>query len=268
MKISCIIPTRNRCKLVLEAIESVRQQKLNGIEIVLVDDGSEDNTCSIVASQFPEVKQVQLTGKGPGAARNAGVSAASGDILMFLDSDDTWLANHARKLIEVLERGYRVAYGVTLTRDEVAGRDFLIPENGLGPEGDCFSALLRWCNMVPSSLALHHDIFWQIGGFDELAFGEDWSFLLKLGARYHFGFAGPTPITLRRLHRGSLCFLRNRKNLLAIINQVLTVLEDEPRATVAHLDHFRMLHDWTAAKMDRLTTVQDWFKAMREENLI
>jgi glycosyltransferase involved in cell wall biosynthesis len=254
--------------MVLEALESIRRQRFHGMEIILVDDGSEDHTRSAVKSLYPEVKQVRLNGEGPGRARNAGAAAASGDILMFLDSDDIWLDNHVEQLIAVFERGFQVAYGVTLTRDEVAGGDFLIPEDGSGPEGDCFPALLRWCFMVPSSMALCRYVFLKSGGFDAAAYGEDWTFLLKLGASYPFGFAGPEPITLRRLHQGSLCFLSDRKNLLAIINQVLKVLENEPRATASHHDHFRKLHAWTAANMDRWSTVQDWYQAMQRENVI
>lgn len=254
--------------MVLDALESIRRQRYHDIEVVLVDDASEDNTRSAVKSRFPEVTQLRLNGKGPGAARNAGASAASGDILMFLDSDDIWLENHVKELITVLERGFQVAYGVTITRDEIAGSSFLVPENGTGPEGDCFNALLRWCFLVPSSLALRRDAFREVGGFEEFTHGEDWTFFLKLGAIFPFGFAGPEPITIRRLHQGSLCFLRDRKNLLAIINQLLRVLENEPRATASHHDHFQMIHKWTAANMDKWSTVQDWYLAMQQEKLI
>jgi glycosyltransferase involved in cell wall biosynthesis len=254
--------------MVLEALESIKRQRFHGVEIILVDDGSADNTQSAVRSLFPEVKQMRLNGEGPGAARNAGAEAANGDILMFLDSDDIWLENHVERLITVFEKGFQVAYGVTLTRDEVAGCNFLIPEKGSGPEGDCFSALLRWCFMVPSSMAIRRDVFLEAGGFDDVAYGEDWTFFLRLGATYPFGFAGPEPITVRRLHHGSLCFLSDRKNLLAIINQVLKVLENEPRATASHHDHFRMLHAWTSANMSRWSTVQDWYQAMQREKII
>ena len=117
-------------------------------------------------------------------------------------------------------------------------------------------------------MALRRDVFLETGGFDAAAYGEDWAFFLKLGATYPFGFAGPEPITVRRLHQGSLCFLSDRKNLLAIINQVLKVLGNEPRATASHHDHFRLLHAWTAANMDRWSTVQDWYQAMQREKII
>ncbi len=106
------------------------------------------------------------------------------------------------------------------------------------------------------------------GGFDDVVCGEDWTFFLKLSARFSFGYAGPLPITLRRLHRGSLCFLSDKKKLLAMINHIFTILENEPRATVAHRNHFTMLHEWTAANMDQWSTVQDWYLAMNQEKII
>ena len=254
--------------MTLAAIDSVMKQPCFQVEIVVVDDGSTDNTVGEVAARFPEVSIVKLDGVGPGQARNAGVEASRGDILMFLDSDDLWLANHVQMLLKVLNRGFKVAYGVAQTKDEITGIDFLIPENGAGIEGDCFHALLRWCFLVPSAMAIKRKTFEEIGGFAPVSFGEDWMFFLKLAAKFPFGFAGPEPVTVRRLHRGSLCFLGDKKKLLAIISQMLTVLENEPRATVAHYSHFSMLRDWTVDNMAQWSTVQDWYISMQQEKII
>jgi glycosyltransferase involved in cell wall biosynthesis len=254
--------------MVLEAIESIKRQHYSDLEIIVVDDGSTDNTRTEIKSMFPEILQVKLDGVGPGLARNAGADASSGDILMFLDSDDLWLENHARQLLDTMSRGFQVAYGTTKTIDEIGASDFLIPDMGDGIEGDCFEPLLRWCFLVPSSLAVSRKAFMTVGGFDNVDCGEDWTFFLKLSAQFPFGFAGPHPITLRKLHKGSLCFLSDKKKLLAIINQVYTFLENEPRATAAHRDHFTMLHEWTATNMDQWSTVQDWYLEMLKEKII
>ena len=254
--------------MVLEAIASIRQQQYSDLEIIVVDDGSTDNTRAAIKSMFPEIRQVRLNGVGPGLARNAGADAANGNILMFLDSDDLWLENHVQQLLDILNRGFQVAYGATKTIDEIGGRDFLIPDKGEGIEGDCFEPLLRWCFLVPSSFAISREAFMNVGGFDNVACGEDWTFFLKLSTRFPFGYAGPLPITIRRLHKGSLCFLSDKKKLLAIINQVYTFLENEPRATAAHRNHFTMLHEWTAANMNQWSTVQDWYIEMLREKII
>jgi len=254
--------------MVLEAIESVRKQKYSAIEIIVVDDGSTDSTLVEINYQFPEIKTIKLDGVGPGQARNAGVADSTGGIIMFLDSDDLWLDSHIEQFIDVLKRGFPVAYGVAQTKDEVGKTDFLIPENGVGTEGDCFHALMRWCFLVPSAVAMKREAFQAVGGFAAVSCGEDWTFFLRLAAQFHFGFAGPKPVTSRRLHRGSICFLSDKKKLLDIISHVLKVLEKEPRATAAHCNHFKKLHDWTADNMAQWATVQDWYQAMLQEKII
>jgi len=254
--------------MVLEAVKSILQQDYGPLEIIVVDDGSTDNTCNAVKTGFPEVHLVSLNGRGPAQARNAGVAASGGDILMFLDSDDLWLKDHARRLMDVINSGYQVAYGVTKNRDEIRDTSFFIPDTAEIKDGDCFDQLTKWCFLVPSSVAVSREAFMAVNGFDDVDCGEDWIFFLKLAARYPFGCAGPVPITLRRLHRGSLCFLHDRKKLLAMISQVFNLLEKEPRATAVQRDHFTMLHEWTAANMKHWATVQDWYLEMQREKII
>ena len=98
--------------MTLEAIKSVMDQRCPGMEIILIDDGSTDNTLAAAATRFPDIHTLKLHGAGPGPARNAGAAAASGDILMFLDSDDIWFENHVQQLVKTLNRGFEVAYGV------------------------------------------------------------------------------------------------------------------------------------------------------------
>ena len=254
--------------MTLAAIESARRQQFSEVEIIVVDDGSDDDTVNEITSRYPEIIIVELDGVGPGPARNAGVAASRGEILMFLDSDDIWLDNHVQQLVNTLNRGFQVAYGVAQTIDEIGGADFLIPENGAGTEGDCFHALLRWCFLVPSALALKREAFQETGGFASVSCAEDWTFFLKLAAQFPFGFAGPEPVTLRRLHRGSLCFITDKKKLLALISQMLSILENEPRATVAHCNHFKMLYGWTADHTAQWSSVQDWYLSMLQEKII
>ena len=254
--------------MVLEAIDSIMKQGHGSLEIIVVDDGSADETGDAVRDQFPGVHLLRLDGAGPGPARNAGVAASAGEIIMFLDSDDLWLHDHVAKLVETLNRGFKVAYGVTENLDTVRKNRFLIPDSGMGMEGDCFEALLKWCFLVPSSVAMRRDAFMAVDGFDAADSGEDWLFFIKLAARFPFGYAGPVPITLRKLHRGSLCFLNDKKKLLAMISRLFNLLEKEPRATAAHRDHFAMLHDWTAARADQWSTVQDWYMQLLKEKII
>lgn len=88
--ISVIIPTFNRKKYLGEAIESVLEQNYQPIEIIIIDDGSTDNTETLI-KKYPEVHYVYQENIGQAAARNRGIALAKGEYLAFLDSDDLWL---------------------------------------------------------------------------------------------------------------------------------------------------------------------------------
>lgn len=269
MKVSCIIPTKDRRDMVLRAIASAYRQHAEWLEIVLVDDGSVDGTADAVRKRYPAVRIVELCGLGPGPARNAGVEAACGDVLMFLDSDDMWLQDHVDSLLCALRRGFSVAYGVCQTIDQVGGGSFLIPEKGMGPEGDCFHELVRWCFLVPSASAVKREAFQKVSGFAAGCLAEDWAFFLELAKIFPFGFAGSSPITVRHLHKGSLCHLTGIERIVSgldLVRQVVlrdsNLINSEALARIGHIEQ------WVKEKGEAWTTVQEWYTAMREEGLV
>lgn len=100
MNISVIIPAYNAANTIGAAISSCIQQTIQPFEIIVIDDASTDNTAKVVAD-YPNIKYIkQTTNKGPSAARNAGWDAATGEVIAFLDSDDTW---HSQKLGVITE---------------------------------------------------------------------------------------------------------------------------------------------------------------------
>ncbi len=266
--ISCIIPTRDRRLMVREAIGSVLEQELPVDEIVVVDDGSRDNTAMDLRRLFPKVRLVQTVGLGPGPARNAGARASSGDILMFLDSDDCWLPHHSRLLAETLAGAGQVSYGVTATDDLVGGGGFLIPEHGRGPTGNCLPALSRWCFLVPSALAVERKLFEAVGGFGAEDFAEDWALFIRLAGRAPFAFAGGEPITRRRLHAGSLCARADPERIARGVSHLATLFAAQPGAEPADSARLAQLAAWTAANKKKWQTVQAWYTALRREGLL
>lgn len=104
--LSVVIPTWNRVHLVGEAIESARHQRPGCVEIIVVDDGSTDGTADVLTRRYgSEVQVLRMRHRsGPGAARNAGVGAARGELLAFLDSDDVWLPGKLDAELRMLER--------------------------------------------------------------------------------------------------------------------------------------------------------------------
>src|SRR5688572_13810965 len=104
--LSVVIPTWNRVRLVCEAIESALVQQRGEVEIVVVDDGSTDNTVDELGRRFgSHIRLLSLPKRiGIGAARNLGVGQASGELLAFLDSDDLWLSGKLEAELRVFER--------------------------------------------------------------------------------------------------------------------------------------------------------------------
>lgn len=110
MRISVVIPAYNASASIAKAIASCLQQTLQPHEIIVVDDASTDNTCNVVA-QHKEVKLLrQATNQGPSAARNRGIAEATGDVIAFLDSDDTWLPEKLAAVDDIFSKQTAVVY--------------------------------------------------------------------------------------------------------------------------------------------------------------
>ena len=99
--ISVVVPSFNAAEFLPSALETIRAQRYANLEVMVVDDGSTDGTAAVVR-QWPEVRYIRQENAGPSAARNAGIAAASGEILGFLDADDRWTEDHLQHLLPAL----------------------------------------------------------------------------------------------------------------------------------------------------------------------
>ena len=129
-KVSVIIPTYNCAQYITGAIESVFNQTYRNFEIIVVDDGSKDNTKEALAPYIREgvIKYIFQKNQGPGAARNEGMKASEGEFLAFLDADDILLPESLEKRVDLLRKNK----GVYLVfSDYFKQNNFdLVPENG------------------------------------------------------------------------------------------------------------------------------------------
>ncbi len=107
--VSVIIPTHNRAKFLMEALESVYSQTFKPFEIIVVDDGSTDNTRTALSKSEFNVKYVYQKNSGPAAARNRGISEAKGEWIAFLDADDAWLPGKLAMQLEFIRKNPDVA---------------------------------------------------------------------------------------------------------------------------------------------------------------
>ncbi len=254
--------------MAISAIRSVKEQKVPVSEIILVDDGSMDGTAEAVRCAHPDVHIIRTGGVGPGEARNLGVRASKSATVMFLDSDDRWLPDHTEALLSLVAADFDVAYGVTLTVDSIAGRRFLIPEEGRGVHGACLDALLRWCFLVPSSVCVTRKAFEEAGGFGPQPIGEDWAFFLRLASRFPFGFTDKI-ITERLLHDKSLSYVCANSTAIADILSVIKniVRESAPPGSEAHA-WIERSEQFAREKAHTWRTIQDWYMALKASGML
>lgn len=173
-----------------EAIESVLNQNYKNFELIIVDDGSNDNTKSQIESylQSPNVKYIYQENKGLAAARNLGIKNSKGEFICFLDDDDIWKPEKLQKQIDFFEKNKDDKTGMVFTSIE------LINERGIKigiqshiARGDVYKELL-FENLVdsPSSVMIKKEVFDKIGIFKEhMRSAEDRELWIRIAKKYH-----------------------------------------------------------------------------------
>ncbi len=195
--VSVIIPTYNRYTLLCEAIASVRAQTFTDYELIVVDDGSTDNTPSLADDPDLRYLAPQRTGM-PGASRNRGAAAARGEYLAFLDSDDLYLPEKLKKQTDLLDAQPEIP--LVHTRELWKRGEKTVSQKGQKHqrEGDIFADALWKCTIGPSTVMMRKTVFETLGGFDEtLEVAEDYEFWLRLTARYPVAYIDEA-LTIKR----------------------------------------------------------------------
>ena len=189
MNISVIIPTHDRAHLLARAIESVQTQTLPANEIIIVDDGSSDNTEDLIAQQFPQCVYIQQPNQGVSAARNRGIEAAEGEWLAFLDSDDEWLESKLKAQRDLLQQHPNIKLCHTEELWIRNGKRVNQMKKHAKSGGYIFQNCLPLCVISPSSVIIHSSLFEQAGNFDEqLPACEDYDLWLRICCTYPVAF--------------------------------------------------------------------------------
>jgi glycosyltransferase involved in cell wall biosynthesis len=183
MNISVIIPTWNRASRLASALQSVFAQRLPPAEVIVVDDGSTDDTHRLVHSQFPQTHYIYQQHNGVSSARNTGIQAATGDWIALLDSDDRWLPEKLELQSESIRA--RPEYKICHC-DEIwirNGQRVNPMKKHAKRGGNIFRHCLPLCVISPSAVMIQRDLLTEIGLFDErLPACEDYDLWLRISA--------------------------------------------------------------------------------------
>ncbi len=203
--VSVIIPTHNYGRFIEEALESVLAQTYRDLEVVVVDDGSTDDTRERVRALGPRVTYLYQPGAGAAAARNRGIQHSRGAYVAFLDEDDVWLPRRVERTVAALEGDPEagVAYTWQALTDE-AGRP--LPQAWMpAHEGEVLDVLLLGCFLLPSMVTVRRACLDRVGRFDAgLRLVEDWDLFLRLAlAGYRFRCV-PEILVRYRLHAAAV----------------------------------------------------------------
>ncbi len=185
MLLSIIIPTYNRSGCIGLALESVRKQRFDDLEVIIGDDASTDNTVMVVKALMPEAKVVCLpVNQGASAARNAALKLAKGDLIALLDSDDEWLPGKLEKQIKYLKEHPEVGLcgsGHLLICKDGSRSEF----PGKNPPDWRRELHLAQSFHGASTPLMRREILEKVGLLDEgLRVLEDWDWMLRISREY------------------------------------------------------------------------------------
>ncbi len=186
--VSIILPTYNRAKFLPRCLDTVFAQTYENWELIIIDDGSTDNTASVVEMYGDaRVRYIYQQNQGVSAARNTGIARSRGEYIALLDSDDEWLP---KKLLIQLRYMQENGFEICQTNETWyrKGRPVNQPEKYAKPEGWFFEASLRMCLISPSCVVFTRKVWEQIGPFDvHMPACEDYDMWLRACLMYPVG---------------------------------------------------------------------------------
>jgi GT2 family glycosyltransferase len=214
--ISVVVPCHNAAPWIAGTLRSVFSQDWPKLEVLVVDDGSTDDSVALVQRAFPQVVVLRQRKGGVAAARNAGIMAASGQWVAFVDADDVWLPGKLRAQMDLLAANpaaHMACAGwiVWPSSDPEPAAELLAlalqpgePAAADGPSGWIYPDLLLGCEVWTSTVVMHRDLLQELGGFGlALKIGEDYDLWLR-ASRVTPILRVKRPMALYRQHPASL----------------------------------------------------------------
>jgi len=236
--ISIIIPTYNRANLLVKAIKSVFSQTYKNFELIIVNDGSTDNTKQIIDNfkkQTNKIKYIWEINSGTAKAKNTGIKNTEGKYIAFLDSDDEWLPKKLEKQLELFKKSTNSNLGFvgcnTFIIDKKNNKKLIykIPKY----KNIFYALLINNFICSCSSVMVKKSVLDKIDFFDEnLKIGEDWDMWIRIAQKYNFDFVNE-PLLKYNIHSGNLssafAIEKKEKNIQSIFDKYKEYFENNPK---------------------------------------
>ena len=229
--VSVILPVYNSSQFVAQALDSVLAQSFVNLEVIVIDDGSNDATLGALKPYLDSINLVKRRHKGPASARNAGICQAKGEFIAFLDSDDIWFPEKLRGQISYLTRHPEI--GIVFCDVKPFGRSC---HSQCGGEIDPWTHigapiedLLSSRPIALSSVVVRRSCLDTVGLFDESLMGaEDYNLFIRLSRYYQFGYIEQVMV-LKRNHENNLSddLVRMRGDEIANLHKIAALFPHE-----------------------------------------
>ena len=277
-KVSVIIPTYNRAHFIKSAIDSVLSQTYNDLELIVVDDGSTDETSEILAGYGDKFHYIQQNHQERSAARNKGIHFAKGEYIAFLDSDDVWLPDKLARQIPILDNalsnvvlvhGYKQVVDNTLKPlpgyEKKLRRLYSLAEKG---KEKYESYLMSPC-IFTSTVLVRRSALLEIGDYDVTINGrEDLDLYLRLLLRgYSFVFIPEPPLIQYRLDENKTDRRKLNSSYLQVYKKHLGLcssLKDKKKVTKARSLLYQNIAQTHYRLGDYFQSHIFWRKALKE----
>jgi glycosyltransferase involved in cell wall biosynthesis len=206
--ISVILPVYNRARWVARAIESVLSQTYQNFELLVIDDGSTDDTPQVLASYGSRLRVLKQAHAGAEAARNLGLEQARGEFVAFIDSDDLWYADRLSRQLPCFKRdevglvfGNAALVDYRQTPPRYLKRTFF--DNVRPSRGHVMEVFARGCFVPFSSVLARRQCFVETGGFTTGRVAADYLKWLEISASHEFDYI-PDPVFEYAIHPGGI----------------------------------------------------------------
>jgi glycosyltransferase involved in cell wall biosynthesis len=227
VKISVIIPTYNYGEFICDSIESVINQTYKDFEIIVVDDGSTDNTPEVVKKYKDRVSYIYKENEGPSSARNYGIKNAKGEYLCFLDSDDIFLPEKLELQAKYMEDHRDDNIGLIYSDYYCVSRKLKIIDYyesiGFSSQIEAIKYLFNYNYINTSTVMIPKTCIDRIGIFNEkYRYLEDYDLWLRLGCNYKFLYINEPLVKTRSHYKNH----RNKVGDVEMINNAKKIKED------------------------------------------